>query len=159
MITRDTRIAHVIRVQIVLAGILAIGLLLAGAAPAIAHGAKIDYRIATTVSITALYDSGEPMAGAQVAIYAPDEPQTPWLTGVCDDQGRFSFTPDPAKPGTWDLQVRLAGHGDIIHIPVGAGSDAGGAGSLTPAQIVLMAGCVIWGFVGTALFFSKRRAA
>ncbi len=45
---------------------------------------------------------------------------TPWLTGICDQQGRFSFTPDPDLPGTWDVQVRQAGHGDIIHIPVGA---------------------------------------
>jgi len=106
----------------------------------------------------AAYDSGEPMAGAQVTIYAPDDPSTPWLTGVCDDEGRFSFTPDTAKTGTWDVQVRQAGHGDIVHIPIGVASTGNGGGGNTPLQIVLMAVCVVWGSIGTALYFARRRA-
>jgi nickel transport protein len=124
-----------------------------------AHGAKIDYTVDMAIEIVARYDSGEPMAGAQVSVYAPDDPTTPWLTGVCDDEGRFRFTPDTSKPGTWDVQVRQAGHGDIVHIPVGEGSaGTGGAGGYTPLQIVLMAACVIWGAVGTALYFWRRKA-
>ena len=123
-----------------------------------AHGAKIEYTIGMTVEIVAAYDSGEPMAGAQVTVYAPDDPTTPWLTGVCDDEGRFSFTPDTTKPGTWDIQVRQAGHGDIVHIPIGGGSADNGGGSNTPLQILLMAVCVIWGCIGTALYFSRRKA-
>jgi nickel transport protein len=104
----------------------------------------------------ATYDTGEPLAGGQVTVYAPDDPTAPWLTGACDDEGRFVFTPDPDKPGTWDVQVRQAGHGDIVHIPIGAGVTSSGGGGFSPAQIVLMAACVVWGFVGTALFFSRR---
>jgi nickel transport protein len=100
------------------------------------------------------------MAGAQVAVYAPDDPTTPWLTGVCDDEGVFSFTPDTSKPGTWDVQVRLAGHGGIIHIPVGEGAAAsGGLGGYSWLQIAIMATCVIWGSIGTALYFRRRRRA
>lgn len=127
-------------------------------AQAYAHGAKIEYTVAMTVEIIAAYDSGEPMAGAQVTVYAPDDPSTPWLTAVCDDEGRFSFTPDTNKPGTWDIQVRQAGHGDIVHIPLGAGSTGNGGGGNTLLQIVLMAICVIWGCIGTALYFLRRRA-
>jgi nickel transport protein len=134
-------------------------LLLVSYAPAYAHGAKIDYRINTTIDITATYDSGEPMAQAQVSVFAPDDPQTPWLTGTSDAEGKFSFSPDPAKPGTWDIQVRQAGHGDIIHLPIGGDSASTGAsGSFSTAQIIVMAACVVWGFIGTALYFSKRRA-
>jgi len=127
---------------------------------AYAHGAKIEYTVNMTIEIVATYDNGEPMAGAQVTVYAPDDPFTPWLTGVCDDEGRFSFIPDTSKPGIWDVQVRQAGHGDIVHIPIGEGTvGTGGTGGYTSLQIVLMAACVIWGSVGTALYFSRRRSA
>ncbi len=124
---------------------------------AYAHGARIEYTVSTTIDIVAAYDSGEPMAGAQVAVYAPSDPTTPRLTGVCDDEGRFSFTPDSSEPGTWDVQVRQAGHGDIVHIPIG-GNSGGSGGGYTPLQIILMAACVIWGSIGTALYFLRRRA-
>jgi len=136
--------------------LLALLLALALAATASAHGVKLAYKINMVVEITAAYDTGEPMGGAQVAVYAPDDPTTPWLTGVCDENGRFAFTPDPSKPGTWDVQVRHSGHGGMIHIPIGEGVAMRGGTGYTPLQIVLMALCVVWGFVGTALFFSRR---
>jgi len=124
-----------------------------------AHGVRIEYTSSMAIEIVAKYDSGEPMSGAQVVVYAPDDPSTPWLTGVCDDEGRFTFTPDSSKPGTWDVQVRQAGHGGIVHIPVGEDMVvSGGTGGYSVIQIVLMAACVIWGGVGTALYFSRRRA-
>jgi nickel transport protein len=125
-------------------------------ATAFAHGAQITYQLKTTVEIEATYDSGEPMAEGQVTVYAPDDPATPWLTGVCDEEGRFAFTPDPSIPGTWDVQVRQAGHGDMVHIPIGEEGAAASGTGFTPLQIVLMAGSVVWGAVGTALFFSRR---
>lgn len=121
-----------------------------------AHGARIEYTLSTAVELVATYDTGEPMAGGQVTVYAPDDPATPWLTGECDDEGRYVFMPDPDKLGTWDVQVRQAGHGDIVHIAIGEGVAGSGGGGLSVAQIVLMAACAIWGFVGTALFFVSR---
>ena len=125
---------------------------------AYAHGAKIEYTVDITIEIIATYDNGEPMADAQVVVYAPDALSAPWLTGVCDDEGRFSFIPDTSKPGIWDVQVRQAGHGDIVHIPVEESAvRTGSVGGYTPFQIVLMAVCVVWGSIGTALYFSRRR--
>jgi nickel transport protein len=132
---------------------------LAPAGSAYAHGSRIEYTISTVVETVATFDSGEAMAGAQVAVYAPGDPTTPWLTGVCDDEGRFVFTPDPTTSGTWDVQVRQAGHGDIVHIPIGAGAASAGGGGFSPAQIVVMAACVMWGFAGTALFLSRKSRA
>ena len=124
---------------------------------AYAHGVDIEYTCSTTIEIVATYDTGEPMAGAQVAVYAPDDLSTPWLIDTCDDEGRFSFTPDTSKPGTWDVQVRQAGHGDIIHIPVGEGAaGTGGTGRYSALQIVLMSVCVMWGLAGTALYFLRK---
>ena len=124
-----------------------------------AHGAGIEYTSSTEIEIVAKYDTGEPMGGAQVVVYAPDDPSTPWLTGVCDDEGRFTFVPDSTKTGTWDVQVRRAGHGDMVHIPVGGGAIAtASCGGYSVLQIVLMAVCVVWGIAGTALYFSRRKA-
>lgn len=134
-------------------------LILGTTGTALAHGAKIEYTLSTAVELVATYDTGEPLAGGQVTVYAPDDPTTPWLTDVCDDEGRFIFTPDPDKPGTWDVQVRQAGHGDIVHIPIGSGAVGSGGGGFSPVQIVLMSACVVWGFVGTALFFSRRKTS
>lgn len=139
-------------------GILAVGLALP--VKTYAHGVNIEYTSNVEIEIVARYDTGEPMAGAQVVVYSPDDPSTPWLTGVCDDEGRFSFIPDTSKPGIWDVQVRKAGHGDIIHIPVGGDTTAaGGIGGYTTLQIGLMMAAVVWGSVGTALYFSRRRQA
>jgi len=139
-------------------GVVALGL--AAPLPVSAHGVNLEYTSDVTIEITARYDSGTPMADAQVTVYAPDDDTTPWLTGVCDEEGRFSFVPDTSMPGTWDVQVRLAGHGGIIHIPVGGGTTAAdGVGGFTHLQIGLMSACVVWGAVGTALYFSRRRKA
>jgi len=140
-------------------GCAAIGLaLLMFPAGAHAHGARIEYTSSAVIEIIAMYDSGEPMGGAQVVVYAPDDPSTPWLTGTCDKEGRFTFSPDSSKPGTWDVQVRQAGHGDMVHISVGDGmAGSSGAGGYSVAQIVLMSVCVIWGITGTALYLSRRR--
>ncbi len=138
--------------------ILVLILSLALPTKAYAHGVKVEYTVNVAIDIVAMYDDGHPMAGAQFVVYAPDDPSTPWLTGVCDDEGRFSFVPDTTKPGIWDVQVRQAGHGDIVHIPVGEDAAVSGStGGYTALQIVLMALCVVWGSVGTALYFSRRK--
>ena len=140
------------KLVIVLVSLLVFGLV----ATASAHGARIEYTVNMTVEIAAAYDTGEPMAGGQITVYAPDDPTIPWLTGVCDEEGRFTFTPDASKPGVWDVQVRQAGHGDMVHIPIGEGGAVSGGSGFTPMQIVLMSASVVWGFVGTALFFSRK---
>ena len=135
---------------------LALGPVLPG--KALAHGVNIEYTSHVEITIVARYDTGEPLAGAQVVVYAPDDAAAAWLTGTCDDEGRFSFTPDTSKPGIWDIQVRLAGHGGMVHIPVGEGTaTTGKIGGYSHLQLTLMVACVIWGSIGTALYFSPRR--
>jgi len=148
---------------------------LALAAPVTAHGSNISYTTGPAVALVAQFDNGEPMAGAQVTIYAPDDPVNPWMTGTCDAEGRFTFMPDPDRPGNWEVQVRQSGHGDIVVIPVGAGmataagmgegvaryapvmQPVGGVGGYTPLQLLVMGASVVWGCVGTALFFINRK--
>ncbi|HEY9888969.1 MAG TPA: hypothetical protein V6D02_11255, partial [Candidatus Obscuribacterales bacterium] len=122
---------------------------------ALAHGAHIQTRTTEAVEIQATYDTGEPMVAGQVQVFAPDDPQTPVMTGVTNEVGQFVFVPD--RPGNWEVSVRQAGHGDIAVVAVTAAGRissefATGAG-LTLPQRVLVAAAVTWGCVGTALYF------
>jgi nickel transport protein len=146
--------------------LLALG---SSASTALAHGVTVTYEThsALVVTLRAAFETGEPMAGGQVTIYTPDDPATPWQSGVCDEQGRYTFVPDPTIPGTWEVQVRQAGHGDIIYIEVAPPEEgtaasaalvAGSSGTAhTPLQLVVLGGAVVWGCIGTALFFARRR--
>jgi len=127
----------------------------------LAHGVVMQYQTTQAVSVQAKYDSGEPFANAQVTVYAPDSDQ-PWSKGTTDNNGVFTFTPDDLKPGTWQVKVRSAGHGDVANIPVSSGTQklatVSGGNGYTPLQKGVMAASVIWGCVGTALFFLRRKA-
>lgn len=125
------------------------------------HGTRVTWTTeAGRVEIRATYDDGSAMGEAQVTVYSPVDPSTPWLTGVTEQDGSFSFEADTTLEGTWDVQVRRAGHGDIAHINVRSDvaptSASGGERHLTVVQIVVMSASVVWGFVGTALFFVWR---
>ncbi|MGF1577134.1 MAG: carboxypeptidase-like regulatory domain-containing protein [Cyanophyceae cyanobacterium] len=136
-----------------------------------AHGVELSHSQVGATRIFAKFDSGEPMSGAQVRVYSPDNPQDPWLEGVVDPQGNFFFLPDPGIPGTWEVMIRQAGHGGVVTLAVGQDSSMQGAegasldaladrsaGSLSPLHRGLLMGSTVWGLVGTALFFARRRS-
>lgn len=138
--------------------------------PASAHGATIDV-MTSQVAIRASFDTGEPMAEAQVLIYSPESAETPWQTGETDSDGQFAFAPDPDISGLWEVTVRKAGHGHTTTFESGElsrqpsagfadgfsrGPNSGSSRSALAQRWVTMA-AVVWGFVGTALFFSRQQ--
>jgi nickel transport protein len=141
--------------------VLSVGLGLSVPVSLFAHGVLLDYSQSTGVTVQARYDTGQSMAGAQITVYAPDDPARPWLTGIGDAEGRFSFVPDPALPGTWSIQARLAGHGAMVHILLSPeqSEHTPRQQGYTAGQRALMAACVLWGCIGTALYFSRRRTS
>jgi len=72
----------------------------------------------TAIEIVGIYSTGEPMTDAQVRIFAPGEPSTPWQTGTLDNQGRYQFTPDLSKRGRWTVRVEATGHSSFINIVI-----------------------------------------
>ncbi|MGF1480675.1 MAG: carboxypeptidase regulatory-like domain-containing protein [Cyanophyceae cyanobacterium] len=141
-------------------------------AEAQAHGTNIEYRHVQAVQVDAAYAGGQPMANAQVTVYAPDNPADPWMTGTTDEEGLFSFTPDYSQPGNWEVKVRQAGHGDLITVPVSSTGQeeeaaqgentslswlAGEREETMTAQKALLGAAGVWGFFGTALFFARRK--
>lgn len=138
-----------------MAGVVTSGLL-GGMDPAWGHGATATVEKLTTVRITSQYDTGEPIAGGQVAVYRPGDQETPWLTGTTDAAGVFEFKPDDDS-GRWEVIVRQAGHGQSIAVDLGATEQiAVSAPTTSLVQRGLMTMAVIWGFVGTALFCARR---
>ncbi|MBD2090846.1 carboxypeptidase regulatory-like domain-containing protein [Microcoleus sp. FACHB-1515] len=149
---------------------------------AIAHGVEVQYQPRQGFEVSAAYDSGEPMANAQVIIFSPDNSSTPWQTVQTDAEGRFTFV--PTRSGNWQVKIQQAGHGAALTIPVAAATTAPTASVTTaaadqpahadapildqpasvpmtaatasPLQKGVMIGSVIWGCIGTALFFSRN---
>jgi len=135
-------------------------LAVAAAIPALAHEVIVRYETRSGVEIAAQFAGGVPLAGAIVEVYAPGN-ETPATTGVCDDRGRFLFFPSqPVEAGSWRLKVRHSGHAQTIEVPLGdAGAEAPASGTtrLGTLQYVVMTACAVWGLIGTALFFARRR--
>ena len=152
--------------------------------PSWAHGSQIKYYQTSAIAIQASFEDGTPMANAQAVVYSPQDPTTPWLTGMTDEEGQFTFVPDSSLSGNWDVKIRQSGHGDIVSIPVVEGrivsnlkeqsatletsktresleiSATGAVPSnqdFTPWQKLMMTLTSVWGFVGTAFFFSRNQ--
>jgi nickel transport protein len=128
------------------------------------------------IRVQAKYDSGDPMKEAQVTVYAPNNPAEAWQTGKTDEQGYYVFVPNSEIRGNWEVKIRKAGHGDIASIPVEEANTTtaststssnssqlklaqvrGSSAGYTPLQRTVMGIVVVWGCVGTALFFMSRR--
>ncbi len=128
-------------------------------APVFGHGARVIWEMqGDSVHISASFDDGQPMDRAQVTVFSGAAPSMPYIVGMTDENGGFSFLPDREESLNWDVQVRKAGHGDIVHFSLAEETTAENEqGMFTTLQILLMSACVIWGFIGTAFFFASRR--
>ncbi|MFK8186080.1 MAG: hypothetical protein AB8B99_22110 [Phormidesmis sp.] len=71
-----------------------------------------------TLELQTTFSNGQPLKGAKVKVYAPDQSLRPYKTGVTDGQGRYSFNPDESVTGEWEVQIQRQGHGDILYVPV-----------------------------------------
>jgi nickel transport protein len=129
------------------------------ASPVAGHGTGYEILGSGGITIRAFFDSGEPLARANVKVFAPRETE-PHATSVTDADGVFMFRPD--RPGVWVLQVLdRGGHGVRINCDVNdtmVVEKTAGAGRIGLGQKMIMAACVLWGFVGTALFFRRGPA-
>lgn len=136
--------------------------LLSTSTVALAHGVNINYEADMIYRIEAKFDNGQPIVNGQVTIYAPDNPTEIWGEGFTNEEGVYLFTPDQKIAGDWTIKIRQAGHGSSITIPIGSEGTIGGdkaysgTTGFSLSQKLLMAACVVWGTVGTALYFKRR---
>lgn len=91
---------------------------------AMAHQVQTNYFIdgraetAKSIELKTTFSNGQPLKGAKVSVYAPDQPFRVRATGVTDNQGRFTFAPDAAIDGEWEVNIQREGHQDILTVPV-----------------------------------------
>lgn len=150
----------------------------------LAHGISVESQPteAQVYEIKATYDTGEAAKNAQVAIYPPGDAIEPQISGFTNAEGRFLFAAPQA--GEWEVQVLQAGHGDRIIVsvtqpqskPVAQESSPSPSpeaerlgqsdiasqttrSKYTPLQKASMIGAIVWGCVGTALFFLRGKKA
>jgi nickel transport protein len=91
-------------------------------AQAWAHQVETFYTLDKQLEFQSVFSSGEPFAGATVSIYAPNNPDAPWMTTTTDSEGRFAFVPDEAIPGNWEVAIEDGdnlSHADYWTVPVG----------------------------------------
>ncbi|WP_026072745.1 carboxypeptidase-like regulatory domain-containing protein [Nodosilinea nodulosa] len=90
-------------------------------AQAWAHQVETFYTMDTQLEFQSKFSSGEPFAGATVSIYAPNNPDEPWMTTTTDSEGRFAFLPDESIPGDWEVAIEdeFKSHADYWTVPVG----------------------------------------
>lgn len=142
---------------------MAIGSNVLLAEDALSHAVILDVREARAIAVDARYDTGQPMVDAQVSVFSPENPQQPWLSGLTDGRGQFVFIPGTTQ-GRWTIQTRQAGHGSMAYIDLPAdaataslvtGSSLAQSG-ISPIQRAVMAVSIVWGLVGTALYFRRK---
>ncbi|HEY9878813.1 MAG TPA: carboxypeptidase-like regulatory domain-containing protein [Leptolyngbyaceae cyanobacterium] len=86
---------------------------------ALAHAVETNYILdGPGLEFQSTYSTGEPLQGATVQIFAPSNPDKPWMEITADDEGRFAFTPDTSIPGDWEVVIRKEGHDDFWTVPV-----------------------------------------
>lgn len=126
---------------------------------AIAHGLSLQSQVKSSIEVIATFEDGTPLKQAQIKVYKPNQPESVAFSGTTDDQGVFQFTPDIS--GNWDIFVRQAGHGSDLSLPVSLGDQgqiqlANNSNGQTLPQRIITIGAVIWGCIGTALYFKGR---
>lgn len=112
------------------------------------------------VLLYAVYGGSEPVTDAAVSIFSPQNPDSPYQTGVTDLAGVFAFA--PAGAGQWRVVVDDGyGHRAEQSVPVdwAATASAGAAsGARSTADKAILGVSIIFGLTGALLWFQSRRA-
>ncbi|MEM8501917.1 MAG: carboxypeptidase regulatory-like domain-containing protein [Cyanobacteria bacterium P01_D01_bin.1] len=96
---------------------------------AMAHQVQTNYVLDSQASgessdrlqLRTTFSNGQPLKGAKVKVYAPDQPYRVHAVGKTDSRGRFTFVPDQPISGDWEIDIKKEGHQDIVTVPVTKG--------------------------------------
>ncbi|WP_448573054.1 carboxypeptidase regulatory-like domain-containing protein [Trichothermofontia sp.] len=133
----------------------------------LAHMVESNYILTDQLEFTSTFSTGEPFQDAPVKVYAPNNPDQPWLETKTDANGKFAFKPDPKLPGNWEVQIGEGGHFDSYTVPVAAMGveldqivEAGKQDVHYAESPLLLAGATLMvaGGLGTAYLTRRRRS-
>lgn len=139
---------------------LALGLVLGLPTKVFAHAVQTNFVMTSDLELQSVFSTGEPFQQAEVKVFAPNNPNEPWLQGTTDEKGNFSFKPDPSIPGNWEVQIGEGGHADYLTVPVteqGVDEKQISDSDPLPAWLVLAAGVSTIGTCGGVVWTLNRR--
>ena len=118
------------------------------------HGVGVNI-LRNSIGLQAIYEDGVPISKAQFTFYKINN-DNPFLVLTANDIGQVFFFPKKDEK----LYVKYndsLGHGGEINLSISKGElvISTQKDSMFPRVIVIIA--VVWGFIGTALFFLKKR--
>jgi nickel transport protein len=138
---------------------MALALAAIAAAPLTAHDMTLRFEPREpAVLLYVSYDGVEPAVGADVEIFSPESPKSPFQLGSTDRRGVFSFVPD--VKGAWRA-VADDGFGHRAEVVIGvdwnaAPQDAAARGGQDWRNIAAGLG-LIAGLTGFSLWFQARK--
>lgn len=132
-----------------------------------AHVMQTDYSLLSQskeFQLQATMSTGEAGNDAIVKVYAPNNPDKPWMEGKTDQDGKFAFKPDSSIPGDWTVRIGEGDHGDILTVPVSQqGVDLDKVSDLDGIrkdsgnkQWAVLGFAAIAGFIGSRFFSSRK---
>jgi nickel transport protein len=88
-----------------------------------AHGvAATAINAGAVAAVEMLYNTGEPMAYAEISVFSPSSPDKEVIAGFADRNGRYAFVPD--EDGEWRVEAADGlGHKSIITVNHAIGAD------------------------------------
>ncbi|HIK56494.1 MAG TPA: hypothetical protein IGS37_15205 [Synechococcales cyanobacterium M55_K2018_004] len=128
---------------------------------ALAHSVETNFSLTdkAQLELQVQFSTGEPFQMAPVQIYAPEQPNTPWMIGATDDQGKFAFQPDNKLTGDWKIRIGELNHADILRVPVtsqGVAIDQISEARPHRSQWIVL-GFVASSALGTRFLFARRQ--
>jgi len=124
------------------------------------HGVETE-TFAVGTGVKARYSDESPMAYCDVAIFAPDDAEQEYQTGITDRNGCFAFVPDTS--GVWRVTVDDGmGHLATVEVAVDSLQATGTGGHHADDRVssALVGVSLIFGLFGIwALLRGSRRAA
>lgn len=123
------------------------------------HGLGYQVLNKNIVGLEVQYDNGAPLIEQDVIVYRPGNTQEAFLKSKTNEQGQFFFKPD--KAGEWIIVFKdQMGHAVRANIKINkdrfVDDQEANHGSYSFSQKLVMIFSVLWGLIGTALFFSKK---
>jgi nickel transport protein len=111
-----------------------------------------------TVIVYAAYGGSEPVTDADVSIFSPANPDSPFQTGLTDIRGIFAFVPSDA--GEWRV-VLDDGYGHraerMIAVDWQAATDRPATGERSTFDKAVLGLSLIFGWTGVLLWVQSRR--
>ena len=112
------------------------------------------------VIVHALYAGSEPVTDADVSIFSPANPDSPFQTGLTDIRGAFAFV--PAETGYWRV-ILDDGYGHraerTIAVDWQAAPSQAASGERSTFDKAILGVSIIFGWTGVLLWMQTRRRA